>query len=367
MASNITQRLRNLRDSLKGKRLGGLLVTAPENRRYLSGFTGSAGYLLITKEQAVLATDFRYIEQAGIQSPEYRVVRIAGGNDWFPKIVSEMGIRRLGFESEDVNVALYQRLKQTLKESAKADDAMPRLVGTAGLVEGLRTLKDEEEMRLLQQAIDITDRAMDTVAPTIQPGQTEQEVAWRLEVSMRKQGAEGLSFDTIVAAGPNGALPHHRAGERAIQEGEPIVIDMGAKYQGYCGDLTRTVVIGAPDETFCRVYDIVLGAQLTAMATVQAGMTGADADGLGRKVIELAGYGDNFGHGLGHGVGLAVHEYPRVGPNSQGLLQEGMVFTIEPGIYLSGWGGVRIEDVVVLEKGGARALSKAIKRDKVGG
>ncbi|MBI4201111.1 MAG: aminopeptidase P family protein [Chloroflexi bacterium] len=363
----MNHRLQDLRDALKERKLDGLLVSTPENRRYLSGFTGSAGYLLVTQQEAVLATDFRYVEQAGQQAPDFRVSRIGGSFDWLPQLLAETGVSKVAFESENVSVALHRRMTQTLKESTAITSGKPRLLATDGIVEELRTLKDQEEMRLLQRAIDIADRAMDTVVPTIRAGQTEQEVAWRLEVAMRELGAEGPSFDTIVGAGPNGALPHHRAGERPIQEGEPIVIDMGAKYQGYCSDLTRTVILGQPDDTFRRVYDTVLGAQLTAIATVQAGMTGADADGLARKVIEEAGYGDHFGHSLGHGVGLAVHEFPRVGPAAQGVLREGMVFTIEPGIYLTGWGGVRIEDVVAMEKAGARALSKARKRDRTGG
>lgn len=367
MGTTISRRLQSLRECLRERKLGGLLVSTPENRRYLSGFTGSAGFLLITQQEAVLATDFRYVEQAGAQAPEFRVARIGVGYEWLPQLLVAADARRLGFESENLSVALHQRLRQTLKESQATEERKARLVITAGIVEELRAWKDQEEMELLQRAIAISDQAMNAVAPTIRPGQTEGEVAWRLEVAMRELGAEGPSFDTIVAAGPNGALPHHRAGDRAIHAGEPVVIDMGAKYQGYCSDLTRTVLIGTPDETFRRVYDTVLGAQLTAIATVQPGMTGTQADGLARKVIDEAGYGEHFGHSLGHGVGLAVHEYPRVGPTSQGALEEGMVFTVEPGIYLSGWGGVRIEDVVALEKAGARVLSKATKRDQVGG
>ena len=367
MTTNVNQRLQGLRDALRDKKLHGLLVSSPENRRYLSGFAGSAGYLLITQNDAVLATDFRYVEQAGHQAPDFRVLRIGAGYDWFTQLLAETGVRKLGFESEDMSVASHQRLTQVLKEYTASNSKRVRLVGTAGITEELRALKDSDETKLLQRAIDISDMAMNTVTPTIGAGQTEAEVAWRLEVIMRELGAESPSFDTIVAAGPNGALPHHRAGERAIQEGEPIVIDMGAKYQGYCSDLTRTIVVGTPDETFRKVYNTVLGAQLAAIATVQAGMTGAEADGLARKPIEEAGYGEQFGHSLGHGVGLAVHEYPGVGPRSESILREGMAFTVEPGIYISGWGGVRIEDVVVLEKTGATTLSKAIKQARLGG
>jgi Xaa-Pro aminopeptidase len=307
------------------------------------------------------------VEQAGRQAPEFRVVRIGGSADWFPQLVAELGVGRLGFESDDMTVDSHQRMTRALRDGATSGGRRSSMVATAGLTEEVRAFKDASEVALIQRAIDISDQAMNAVAPTIEAGQTEADVAWRLERTMRELGADSLAFDIIVGSGPNGALPHHRAGERVIQEGEPIVIDMGARYQGYNSDLTRTVVVGEPDETLRRVYDTVLGAQLTAIATVQPGMTGVDADGLARKVIEDASYGDSFGHSLGHGVGLAVHEYPRVGPGAQGVLKEGMVFTIEPGIYIPGWGGVRIEDVVVLEKTGARTLSSAIKRDRMGG
>ena len=186
-------------------------------------------------------------------------------------------------------------------------------------------------------------------------------MAWALEKAMREGGAESVSFDIIVGSGPNGALPHHRAGHKAIQEGEAVVIDMGARYQGYCSDLTRTIFVGEPDETFRRVYDTELRAQLTAEAEVRAGMTGKEVDAIARDIITEAGFGDSFGHSLGHGIGLAVHEHPGVGPKSEKPLEDGMVFTIEPGIYISGWGGIRIEDIVVLEDGRARVISRAKK------
>ena len=358
----MSQRLSNVRNAIKERRLDGLLISAPENRRYLSGFVGSAGYLIISQSDAVLATDFRYIEQAGHQAPDFRVARVSGPNlNWFSQILAETGISRLGFESDDLTVAIHRRLSQKLKEHNSQAATRISMVATAGITEQIRATKESEEIASLQRAIDISDGAMDAVTPTIQPGQTEQEVAWRLEVAMRELGAEALAFDIIVGSGPNAALPHHRAGERVIEEGEPIVIDMGAKYNGYCSDLTRTVILGEPDETFIKVYDTVLAAQQTAMVTVQPGMTGCEADHLARKVIEDAGYGEHFGHSLGHGVGLAVHERPVAGPSAQGKLEEGMAFTIEPGIYISGWGGVRIEDIVLMQKDGVKQLSKAKK------
>ena len=202
---------------------------------------------------------------------------------------------------------------------------------------------------------------MEAVCPTIHEGMTEREMASRLETAMREFGADSASFSTIVAAGPNGSMAHHRPSDRVIRQGEPIVIDMEARIGGYCSDITRTVVVGEPDEMFRKIYDIVLGVQLTAINIVRPGLTGGECDILARTVIAEAGYGDNFGHSLGHGVGLAVHESPRVGPKSSDLLLPGTVFTVEPGIYIPGWGGVRIEDIVILREEGATPLSKASK------
>ena len=351
-------RLQRLREKLQQEELDGILISAAENRRYLSGFSGSAGYLLISTDEAVLATDFRYTEQAGKQAPEFRVQRI-GREPWLGKLSAELGLKRVGFESDATTVATHSALQKSLEDAAGAE--RPELVSTTGIVERLRAVKDDAELKLLTRAVEIADEALDQVAPTIEPGVTEGAVAWELEKAMRERGAEAASFDIIVGAGPNGALPHHRADDTIINRGDPVVIDMGATYQGYCSDLTRTVLVGEPDDTLKRVYDTVLRAQLAAEETVTAGFTGAEADAIARDIIAEAGYEENFGHSLGHGVGLAVHEHPRVAPKSEDVLEDGMVFTVEPGIYLSGWGGVRIEDMVVLENGRARVISKAAK------
>ena len=344
---------------LPEKDLEAMLISTPENRQYLSGFTGSAGYLLISKGQAVLATDSRYTEQAANQASGYQVLQVRGGWDWLMEWLEETGVKRLGFESQNMTVAAYNGLLEALKRR----DSLSRvsLVPTSELAEDQRTIKDREELAMLQKAIDASDAAMEAVCPEIREGMSEREVAWRMEVAMRDLGADGISFDTIVAAGPNGAMAHHRPSDLPIAGGEPIVIDMGAKVGGYCSDITRTIVVGEPDETFRKVYDTVLGAQLTAINTVKTGMTGEECDALARTVIAEAGYGDNFGHSLGHGVGLAVHEFPRVSPRSSDLLQTDTVFTVEPGIYITGWGGVRIEDIVILGSDGATPLSKARK------
>ncbi len=353
------QRLERLRRQLDESGLDTLLVSQPENRFYLSGFSGSAGYLIISQEHALIATDFRYFEQSERQSPNFQLVKMEGTKNWLAEALSITSPKRLGFEAADVSFALYTRIKKILSEIDSSE--RPRLMSTQNVVESLRIVKDEVELKEIEAAVAAADAALADVVPAIEAGMTEKQVAWELEKSMRGHGADSISFDTIVASGPNGALPHHRPSDKVIQEGDPIVIDMGAKVRGYCSDITRTVVAGQPDSKVKEVYDTVLAAQLTAIATVASGMSGHEADNLARSVIEKAGYGDNFGHSLGHGIGLAVHENPRVGPNADDTVDASMVFTIEPGIYLPGWGGVRIEDMVVLENGKTRILTKTPK------
>ena len=339
--------------------LDAVLISAPENRRYLSGFSGSAGYLFITKDNALLVTDSRYTEQAAKQCPAFQVKQVRGGWDWLVEELKSSGVKKVGFESQDMTVSSYNSLIDAIKGDSGLGGVS--MVPAPGLAENQRIIKDKDELSMLQLAIDAADKAMDQVCPAITPGMTEKEVAWKMEMAMRDAGADAISFDTIVAAGPNGAMAHHQPSDYVIKQGDPIVIDMGAKVGGYCSDLSRSIFVGEADETFKKIYDIVLGAQLTAINTVKVGMTGEEADSLSRDVIAEAGYGDNFGHSLGHGVGLVIHENPRVGPRSTDILELNTVFTVEPGIYLTGWGGIRIEDIVILREGGAVPLSKASK------
>ncbi len=358
MSLNTTNRLNKLRQSLVEKEIDGIFVSQPENRYYLSGFDGSAGYLLITPQDTVLATDFRYIEQARAQAPDYRIFQITNNtSDWFPRLVAELDLNRLGFEAGDVTFAFYQQLSDIL---SKAQSRL-QLVPLDGIVKSLRAVKEPEEIELITQAVGITDKAFEYIENMIHTGMTERELAWEIEKFLRENGSRTLPFDIIVASGTNSALPHARSSQRQINSGEPVVIDMGARVGGYSSDLSRTICLGAPDNTFKKVYDTVLGAQLAAIAMIKEGMSGAEADSLARTVIEQANYGEAFGHALGHGVGLAVHEQPRLGSNSTEPLTSGMVFSVEPGIYLPGWGGVRIEDLVVMENGKIRVLSKARK------
>lgn len=358
-------RLTCLRDKLVQHKLDALFVSSPEtsspiNRRYLSGFTGTSAYLLITPDDAVIATDFRYWEQAEQQATDFRVDRAVGGMEkWLPGLLDGLGGKRLAFESSHVSYQGYRSIRKIVQELPEAK--RPKLVATTNLIEGLRLIKDAEELGALQAAIDLGDAAFQHVAERIEPGWTEKQVAWEIEKYVREHDGESLSFDTLVGSGHRGSMPHCFPTDRILQQGEGVVIDMGVSLNGYMSDLTRTIYLGKPDDEFCRIYDTVLAAQQTAHELVETGMTGEQAHMLAHQVIEEAGHGDDFGHGLGHGIGMQVHEAPRVAKTSKDILQDGMVFTIEPGIYLPEWGGVRIEDVVVMENGKARVMSHAPK------
>lgn len=350
-----------LRQKMAGQKLDAMLVTQAENRRYLSGFTGSAGYLCITAMYAHLATDSRYWEQVGQQAPDFTLAKIEAGksNQLFADLVRAAGATRVGYEAGDLTVASYRELQKALRPDRAR--AIARLVPTKGLVEGLRAIKDAAELALIERAVALGDAAFAYGVRRMKPGLTEKQAAWEIERYLREHGAEGVAFELIVASGPNGALPHARPSDRVIQAGEPIVIDMGCRVDGYNSDLTRTIVLGEPGEKFREVYAIVLQAQLAAEAALRAGPKGKEIDAVARQIIVDAGYGEYFGHGLGHGVGLAVHEEPGLGKLGEKPLQPNMVCTIEPGIYLPGEFGVRIEDMAVVTADGCRVLTKAKK------
>jgi Xaa-Pro aminopeptidase len=350
-------RVQKLREHLAKVELDAIFVSNGENRRYISGFVSTAGYLLVTQNDAVVCTDFRYTEQAAQQALGWRIDRIGGKPEWLAKLVNEFAIKTLGFEADDMTVGTLERFKKALKEN----DLDPEWKATSGIGVDLRAYKDSGELELLQRAIDIGDQAFEETADLLEIGMTEKEAAWIFEKAVRERGAESISFETIVAIGPNAARPHHATSDSKLVEGQTIVFDCGSRYQGYCSDLTRTVVLGDADDEIKRVYDIVLTAQLAAIDMVKPGMTGEECDAIARKIITEAGHQNDFGHSLGHGLGLEVHENPGVGPNAKGKLGNGMPFTIEPGIYIPGWGGVRIEDVVVLENDKARVMSHATK------
>jgi len=357
MSKTQRDRIEALRRPLVEHELDALMITSGSNRRWLTGFTGSAGTVLLTKDSAHIITDSRYYEQVERQAPEFKLER-AGykTTDKLGELLESLNLTRLGFESDFVTVSQLDTYREKLPEV----DWM----ATKGLLGRLRAVKTAEEIEVIQRAVDLADRAMEHAYAIARPGMTEIELAWQLEVFMRERGAEGLSFDSIVAAGENGALPHHSPGDRVIAAGEPIVIDMGARLDGYCSDLTRTFSIGpASDPDYAAVWQIVDDANRKAAAGLRAGKTGPEVDSIARDLIAEAGYGDYFGHSLGHGVGLDVHEGPRLSQLAgDAPLEPGMVVTIEPGIYLPGRFGVRIEDIAVVGPDGSEVLSRVAKQ-----
>jgi len=352
------KRLRKLRTSITEKGLDALLLSQPENLLYLSGFTGSSGWLIISGQNAILATDFRYVEQAKGESPDFEIIQTKQDlRDWLPGLVSDLGWHKLGFEANCISYDSYHKLS----EAIKTKQVNLELVPTTDIVEQLRSIKEPAELGFITKAVELVDAAFEQARAIIRPGITEKEAAWEIEKILRQEGSEGIPFEIIVASGSNSALPHARPAEKIICSGEPVLIDMGARINGYCSDFSRTLFLGETDKSLQEIYNIVLKAQATAVERIESGMDASQADRLARSVVEQAGYGDAFGHGLGHGVGLAVHEFPTLGPRSSDSLADGMVFTIEPGIYLAGKGGIRIEDMVVLKNGKAKVLTKAKK------
>ncbi len=350
------KRLQKLRTTLSEKNIQALLVSQPENRYYLSGFSGSAGYLLITADRQLLATDFRYVEQVKQQSPGYTLFETKGEMPtWFSAFISGLGLKELFFEAEDVTFDKYTKFKEIIAPLGI------KLKPSSGLVEAMRAVKESGEIVLIEQAVAVSDAAIEHIRRAARPGMTELQMAWKIEKFMREHGSQAVPFEVIVAAGKNAALPHHRPSDYVVKTGEPIIIDIGAKCEGYVSDLTRTICLGKEDAQFRHIYDIVLKAQTTAEEQIRSGMSGFEADSIARNIIESVGYGDKYGHGLGHGLGLVVHERPYLSASSKDVLAEGMVFTVEPGIYLPDWGGVRIEDTVTLEHGKIRVLTASKK------
>ncbi len=357
------QQLATLRAELRERDLDALLITHPSNRFYLSGYTAtdiapneSAGCLLLGPDSAYLITSGTNENQARAQATAFEVVRREGKlPETLKTLLERHGVRRLGFEEEATLVALYLGLGEALGDTVV-------LVPVGELISELRLIKTAEELALIKRAVAITDAAYEAVAATMHPAQTEREVAWALEQAMRERGAEALAFPVIVAAGANGAFAHHEPGDTLLGEGIPITIDMGAQVDGYAADLTRTVILGEPTEQARAVYRTLERAVAMTEENLRPGMTGAEVDALARDVITAAGFGDYFGHGLGHGVGVRVHEAPSAAKGIEARLTVGATLTIEPGIYIPGWGGARIEDLIVIEEDGARVLSRASKQ-----
>jgi Xaa-Pro aminopeptidase len=348
------KRIEKLRSQLDAQKIDGILITSAANRLYISGFSGSTGYVLISSKHAALITDFRYIDQAKEECPDYEIVdNKRKMNEALLQKVKEFGIHRLGFEKAHMSYAQYETLSNILQGI--------ELSPTDGLIEELRMIKDEGEVAIIRKAVEIADQTFSHILSFIRPGVREIDIAIEMEFYMRKLGASGPSFDTIVASGVRSALPHGRASDKVIQEGELVTLDFGAVYKGYVSDLTRTVAVGEVSSKLKEIYDICLKAQLAGVEKIRAGMTGKETDAICRDIIAAAGYGEAFGHSTGHGIGLDVHEGPGLSSVSETMLKPGMIVTVEPGIYLSGIGGVRIEDDILITDTGNEILSKSTK------
>ena len=348
--------LSQIADKLSQYDLDAMLIVSEPGERYAVGFQGE-GYVLVTREGSQYSTDGRYIEAAQKQVTGAEVVltsrersHLALARDF----LAARGLKRVGFESAAVSVAQHRRWQESFPKGCE-------LIPAQELLDGLRASKDEEEIAAMLQAQKITDAAFGEILNYIRPGLTEQEVAARLVYELLRRGARKVSFDPIVAAGANGSMPHAVPGETVIQKGMFVTMDFGCVYDGYCSDMTRTVAVGQPTQEMERVYSVVLAAQKAGIAAARAGMPGRELDAAARKVIEEAGYGDYFTHSFGHSLGLEIHESPNASPGETRPLPAGTVISAEPGIYLPGRFGVRIEDVLVLEEGGCRDIAQSPK------
>jgi Xaa-Pro aminopeptidase len=346
-----TERQAALRVALNEEGVDALLVTHLPNIRYLTGFTGSAALLLLRADGTTLITDFRYAIQAPGEAGEAAAVEIDQKSVWdrLGRVLAAAPVGTLGIEAQALTVRDAERVGGLTRA---------RLVPTVDLVERLRAVKSPEEVAAIRAAAALAQEALAEVLPTVRPGLTEVEVGAALEAALRRRGSQWHPFPTIVASGPRAALPHARTSARTIAAGEWLLLDFGAQVDGYCADLTRTMVVGArADERQRTVYELVRAAQRRALEHLRAGMSGREGDALAREVIAARGFGEAFGHSLGHGLGLEVHEAPRLAPTAEAPLPLHAVVTVEPGIYLPGWGGVRLEDDVHLGPDGAEVLS----------
>lgn len=345
-------RLAALRDTLARADVDAMLVTSLPNVRYLTGFSGSNALVVVTPRECLLLTDFRYATQVETEVAAAVTIRIEPQSLWtglWQWLGGVVGVERIGFESAHLLHRDFQRL---LEQGARWQ--WRPLVDA---IEQLRERKDAGEVAHIVTAVGIAERALGRTLEQVRPGLSETGLAGILEQSLRLEGSEAYPFATIVASGPRAALPHARAGDRVIGAGDIVLMDFGAVHQGYCSDITRTVFVGRADERLREVYDVVLQANLKSSGAVRAGMRGSDADAIAREYIDARGHGEAFGHSLGHGIGLEIHEAPRLARTADAPLPADAVVTIEPGVYLAGLGGVRIEDDVLLTSTGATVLT----------
>ncbi|HZQ06782.1 MAG TPA: Xaa-Pro peptidase family protein [Anaerolineae bacterium] len=353
MSSTNPQRLKNLQRMLSAQDLDAMVILNVMNIRYLCGFTGSAGVLVVTPNDATLYVDARYTEQAQRQVVGAKAIEAPRPVLNYAVQQFKDRVKRVGFEANRLTYLEYQELKSLLPDV--------ELVGLRDAVEQLRAVKDESEIELIQRAINISDGVFDAFCGWLEPGMVEDQAAARLEYEQRVGGGGRKISGTIVAAGERTALPHGIATQRVVGTNEPVMIDIGTVVDGYTSDLTRTVYLGQAPDDFKKIYQIVYDAQQRALDGIRAGITGSQAHNLAHDVITAAGYGDKFGHSLGHCIGLDIHEYPLMNPKDFSILKENMVFTVEPGIYLTGKYGVRIEDVVRITANGCEMLTHSTR------
>lgn len=351
MAVDYEQRLKELRQAMHRKSIGALLLSKPENKRWLSGFHSTNYTLLVMPNEAYLFTDFRYVEAAEKLSPWYLLVETDRENPLEQRVAS-LSVQELFVEEDFLTVSFYRKLTKALSfEPARGD----------GIIEALRSVKDDFELNLLKKAQALGDRCFSHMLSTMHLGMTEQQAAKEIERFFLEHGASGLSFDTIVASGNRSSMPHAEPTDKRFEPGDFVTLDFGCVLDGYCSDMTRTVLFGKADSQQKELYELVLMAQKAGCASIRAGMTGAEADHIVRSVIEDAGYEAFFGHGTGHGIGLEVHESPTINPTSADILLPGMVTSIEPGIYLPKKYGVRIEDLAIVTDSGIINITKSNK------
>ena len=362
MEDVILQRLDRLKKRLRDEDFDALLVMTGENRHYLSGFSArdgqfdeSAGAVIVADSNQLIATDSRYEVQAKNEAKHFEILRYREGlAKMLPEILQGLQVKRLGFESARLSCHQFRKIQEQLTVHSPGVTLVP----TEGLIEDLRSTKDGGEIQTMAEALALAEAVLPGILLELSAARkTERQIAWVIEKAMREAGAEAMAFPPIVAFGSNAAMPHAVPSGRVIKGEGPLLFDWGCRLNGYCSDISRTICIGPPDETFRKVFQTVLEAQYMAIEAIKPGVSTQAVDRIAREHIATQGFGDSFGHGLGHGVGLATHEKPHLSPIKPSILEAGMITTVEPGVYLPGWGGVRLENMVVVEAQGARILN----------
>lgn len=352
--SNIEIRVEKLRNLMKEKEVASVLISKKENVIYLSGFTGSNALLFITETKTFLITDFRYVIQASQECRQYEVREYKDSiEDEIKSLAFENEVSNVGIEEKDLTHFQYDKLKNKIPDIG--------FVYFGEILDSLRIIKDDNELKNIKKSVEITDEVFEEVLKYIKPGVTENEIASEIQYQIRKKGGKGHSFEIIVASGLRSAMPHGVASDKKINSNEPVLLDFGSIYNNYCSDMTRTVFVGEPEEELKKIYNIVLKAQRNAIEYIKEGIACKEVDSIAREYIAQNGYGDYFGHALGHGVGLEIHENPRLSTKCDIVLKNGMTVTVEPGIYIKNIGGVRIEDLIVIKDNKADVMSLSSK------